>query len=111
MRSITFDEARKKLGRLIEQVVEDAEPIIVCMDTDRQVVLLPLDEFNSWQETLYLLSTPANAAHLQRSLREAELGQTVKRSIPEDDDYLHRVSVGRLPLVPRKQPKVAETYQ
>jgi antitoxin YefM len=45
---------------------------------------MPLDEFNSWKETLYLLSNPANAAHLRRSIAEAKAGKSKKRElIPE----------------------------
>jgi antitoxin YefM len=36
---------------------------------------MPLDEFNSSKETLYLLANPANAAHLRRSIAEAEAGK------------------------------------
>lgn len=36
-----------------------------------QVVGVPLDEYNSWKETLYLMSSPANAEHLRRSIAEA----------------------------------------
>ncbi len=46
-----------------------------------RAVLLSLDEFNSWQETLYLLSNPANAAHLRGSIAEAEAGQIVEREL------------------------------
>jgi antitoxin YefM len=37
-------------------------------DKGSKAVLMSLDEFNSWQETLYLLSNPANAEHLRRAL-------------------------------------------
>jgi hypothetical protein len=36
-------------------------------------------EFNSWQETLYLLSNPANAEHLRQSIAEAQIGKTMLR--------------------------------
>jgi antitoxin YefM len=42
------------------------------MDKGGQVVLMPLEEFNSWKETLYLLASPANVALLRRSIAEAE---------------------------------------
>lgn len=35
---------------------------------------MSLEEFNSWQETLHLLSNPANAEHLRHSLQEAREG-------------------------------------
>jgi len=39
------------------------------------VVLVPFDEYNSWQETNYLLSNPANADHLRRSIAQAKAGK------------------------------------
>ncbi len=45
--------------------------------------MVPLDEYNAWQETHYLLSNPANAAHLKQSIAEAEAGKTVERDLVE----------------------------
>ena len=45
---------------------------------------MPLDEFNSWKETLYLLGNPANAAHLRRSVAEAESGLEAKHELTEE---------------------------
>jgi antitoxin YefM len=78
MNAVTINEAQKDLELLIERVISDVEPTIVCTDAGQRVVLLPLDEFNSWQETLYLLSNPANAEHLRRSIEEAQTGKTVE---------------------------------
>jgi antitoxin YefM len=72
MQAVTLKAAERSLPRLIEQVIADAEPRIVVSDTGEQVILMPLDEFNSWKETLYLLASPANAAHLRRGIAEAE---------------------------------------
>ena len=83
MNAVTINEAKKNLEQLIEQVVSNAEPTIICTDTGERVVLLALDEFNSWQETLYLLSNPANAAHLRQSIAEAQTGKIVERDIDE----------------------------
>ncbi len=81
MQAITLKDAKRNLPRLVEQVLADAEPRIVVTDQGLQVVVMPLDEFNSWKETLYLLANPANAAHLRRSIAEAESGQTQKREL------------------------------
>ena len=66
MNSITLTEAKQNLERVIDRVLSDAEPTILLTDNGKQIVLLSLDEFNSWKETLYLLSSPANAAHLKK---------------------------------------------
>ncbi len=83
MNAITVNEARNNLDRLIEQVTADAEPTIICGDQGQKAVLLSLDEFNSWQETLYLLSNPVNANHLRQSIAEAKAGKTVERELIE----------------------------
>ena len=81
MQAVTSKDAERNLPRLIEQILADAEPRIVVTDNGEQVVMMPLDEFNSWKETLYLLSTPANAAHLRRSITEVESGLAVPREL------------------------------
>jgi antitoxin YefM len=83
MNAVTVHEARNNLDRLIEQVSADAEPTIICGDQGQKAVLLSLEEFNSWQETLYLLSNPANANHLRQSIAEAKAGKTVERELIE----------------------------
>jgi len=83
MNATTVNEAKNNLDRLIEQVTADAEPTIICGDQGQKAVLLSLDEFNSWQETLYLLASPANAAHLRQSIAEAKAGKTVEQELIE----------------------------
>ena len=81
MQAVTLKDAKRNLPRLVEQILADAEPRIVVTDKGEQVVVMPLDEFNSWKETLYLLASPMNAAHLRRSIAEAESGQAEKREL------------------------------
>jgi antitoxin YefM len=81
MQAVTLKDAKRNLPRLVQQILADAEPRIVVSDTGEQVVVMPLDEFNSWKETLYLLSTPANAAHLRRSIAEGEARQAETREL------------------------------
>jgi len=83
MNATTVNEAKNNLDQLIEQVTADAEPTIICGDQGQKAVLLSLEEFNSWQETLYLLANPANAAHLRQSIAEAKAGKTLERELIE----------------------------
>lgn len=81
MTAVTLKEAQRKLNYLVTQVIADAEPAIICSDNGEKAVLLSLNEFNSWQETLYLLSNPANAARLRKSIAQAKAGNTAKREL------------------------------
>jgi len=84
MDAITTHQASQMLDSLIERVTTNVEPTILCNDIGNRAVLISLDEFNSWQETLYLLSNPANAEHLYKSIREAKAGKTVEKELIEE---------------------------
>jgi antitoxin YefM len=81
MKAITSNQAKEQLDELIDRVILDVEPTIVYNDQGKQAVLMSLDEFNSWQETLYLLSNPANAEHLMESIKQAKSGSKSVREL------------------------------
>ena len=83
MTVISVNDAKKNLEKVIEQVMADAEPAVLRTETGDEVVLLSLDEFNSWKETIYLLSNPANAAHLRKSIDEARSGHIHEKDLIE----------------------------
>lgn len=83
MDAITTNQAIKDLDNLIDHVISDVEPTILFNNKGNKAVLMSLDEFSSWQETLYLLSNPANAAHLRRSIQEAEAGKIIEKELIE----------------------------
>ena len=64
MRVIKFSEARNQLNQVIDQVVDEGDFTIIARRDAQDAVLMSLDTFNSLSETLYLLRSPANAAHL-----------------------------------------------
>ena len=81
MKLVALKKAKENLANLIDRVVADSEAIIVCGEDDKKEVLMSLEEFNSWRETLYLLSNPANAEHLRKSISEAQSGKVVEREL------------------------------
>lgn len=83
MQAVTLKDAKKNLSQLVDRVIADAEPHIVITPTGEQVVMMPLDEYESWKETLYLLSNPANAARLRQSIEEAEKGLAERHELVE----------------------------
>jgi antitoxin YefM len=83
MNAVTVKEAERNLERLIEQVIADAEPTIVVTESGQRAVFVSLDEYNSWKETLYLLSNPVNAEHLRASIAEAKAGKVSERDLLE----------------------------
>ncbi|WP_129678041.1 hypothetical protein [Candidatus Chloroploca sp. Khr17] len=44
-------------------------------------MLLPQEAYAAWQETRYLLASPANAAHLRTSIAEVTEGVIAERKL------------------------------
>lgn len=84
MDAITTQQASYDLDGLIDRVIADVEPTIICNDKGNKAILISLDEFSSWQETLYLLSNPVNAKHLLASIQSAKVGEFVERDLIEE---------------------------
>jgi antitoxin YefM len=74
MNTVTVNQAQSKLREIIQRILDDMEPTIVMTESGESIVMLSLSEYNAWQETIYLLSTPANAEHLRRSIAEDRAG-------------------------------------
>lgn len=84
MRAVTYSSARKNLKALMRKVCEDSEPaIIMGSKSDEHAVLMSLEDYQAMEETAYLLSSPANRRHLERSLQEMEDGKLVQ--FPSED--------------------------
>lgn len=75
MRIINFSDARNTFKAIIDQVVADADVAIITRRDAPDAVMMSLDYYNSLMETVHLLKSPANAAHLARSLSELQQGR------------------------------------
>jgi len=81
MQSVLFEEVTQQFDSLCEKTCQDHEPYIINRANHNHVVVMSLEDFNAWQETQYLLSTPANAERLLRSLASARSGKLTQREL------------------------------
>jgi antitoxin YefM len=84
MRVINFSEARNKLKSVLDQVVEDSDYTVISRRDAEDAVVMSLDHFNSLMETVYLLKSPANAAHLTRSIAQYRSGKVENHELADD---------------------------
>lgn len=84
MRVVTFSEARNKLKVILDQVVNDADYTVITRRDADDAVVMSLEYFNSLLETVYLLKSPANAAHLERSIAQYKQGQVIEQNGLDD---------------------------
>ena len=78
MRVINFSDARGRLKSVIDQVIEDANYTVIARRDAPDAVVMSLDSFNGLMETVHLLKSPANAAHLAQSIKQYRKGQLQK---------------------------------
>jgi antitoxin YefM len=83
MRIVNFSDARNSLKDVIDQVVEDADVTVIARRDAPDAVVMSFDHYNSLMETVHLLSSPANAAHLARSISQLRSGQAQRRELIE----------------------------
>lgn len=71
MNSMTYSVARANLSETIDKVVQDRTPVIIRKKKDA-VVMMCLDDYMVWLETVYLLQSPKNAKRLITSIGALE---------------------------------------
>ncbi|MBK9161843.1 MAG: type II toxin-antitoxin system prevent-host-death family antitoxin [Nitrosomonadales bacterium] len=81
MDAITYTNARNSLAKTMDQVNENHEPIIITRQNGAAAVLMSLEDFNAWEETAYLLRTPANAKRLSDAVAAINSGKVKERAL------------------------------
>jgi antitoxin YefM len=82
--SISYSEARKNLKLVCDQVCEGREPVRITRRNGGNVVMLAEEEYNSLEETAYLMRSPANARRLLEAIardREGVPGYSLESAL------------------------------
>lgn len=80
MTAVTASEARKTLFPLIQQVNADHTPVEI-VSKHGNAVLVSKEDWDSMEETAYLLRSPANAARLAEAMAQANRGEAVAHEL------------------------------
>ncbi len=75
---VTYSETRNNLKAIMDRVVNDHVPIAITRQRGKPVVMVDLDDWNSMNETRYLLATPNNARALLESIADADAGRLIR---------------------------------
>jgi antitoxin YefM len=83
MSHVSYSELRNNLATYMEDVCDSRAPLVVTRQNARSVVLMSEEDYEGLMETVHLLKSPANAARLLRSIKDADRGKLKKREIVE----------------------------
>jgi antitoxin YefM len=81
MDAISYTAARENLAATMDKVCNDHAPVVITRNRDQSVVMLSLEEYESLQETAYLLQSPKNAERLMKAKGALEKGRGKVRKI------------------------------
>ena len=84
---VSYTELRENLARYMDEAVSSRAPIVVTRRRGKgSVVMMSLEEFESWQETIHLVGSPRNAEVLRRSIKDADEGRVEEHDLIQPDD-------------------------
>ncbi|MGC1272597.1 MAG: type II toxin-antitoxin system prevent-host-death family antitoxin [Planctomycetaceae bacterium] len=85
MEIISYTAARENLASTMDKVCDDHVPVVITRKRDQAVVMLSLEDYESLEETAYLVRSPANAKRLLEAIHALESGKGVKRKLKLDE--------------------------
>ena len=83
MEVLNYTELRKKMKESLDSVSDDNNIVIVSRSKNKNVVLLSMDEYNSWNETMHLIKSDKNRKRLDEAITEMKKGKSAKKSLIE----------------------------
>ena len=83
MKHVTLADFRDSLTAHLDKIDEDRVALVVKRRKRAPLVVVSLSDWEGMKETLHLLSSPANAAHLLASIALADAGLLTEHELIE----------------------------
>lgn len=85
MKIMSMSESRANYAATLDSVINDQEEVVVTRPGGEDVVMLPLREYESMRETLYLMSSPVNRRRISRSIEQLNRDRGQVRELIDPD--------------------------
>lgn len=86
MQVMSYSALRKNLSSAMDITYDNAEPVLITRERGNKpsCVLMSLDEYESLQETAYLMRNPEYAKRLSQSIDQLKKGKGKARVLIEE---------------------------
>ncbi|WP_422136501.1 type II toxin-antitoxin system Phd/YefM family antitoxin [Endozoicomonas sp. ALD040] len=81
---MSYSDFRAQLASTMDRVNDNHKPVMVTRQNGKPAVLMSVEDFNAYQETAYLMSSPENARRLNEAIAEIEAGNAVQHGLIEE---------------------------
>ena len=77
MNTFSYTHTRNNLAKILDEAEDSRAPIVVTRSGKSPSVILSMEEYESMEETLHVLSSAKNAVRIHQSLADYEGGNYV----------------------------------
>ena len=81
---LSYSSLRNNLASSLDKVNEDHVSILITRQNGKPAVIMSLEDYNSYEETAYLMSSPKNVERLNKSIAEVEAGKHFQHGVIEE---------------------------
>lgn len=78
MDTISYSAFRTHLASTLDKVNDDHKAVLITRQNGRPAVVMSLEDYQSYEETAYLMASPKNAERLNQAIAEVEAEKTVQ---------------------------------
>jgi prevent-host-death family protein len=100
-KTLPISEVRLRLPDLVEEASRSMERVIITRKGKPHAVLMGHEEFESWAETLEVLSSPTEMAKIREGLADLAKGNVVSYEEAFGEPPPHARKTKRKPHAPR----------
>lgn len=72
MNTLSYSAFRTRLASVMDKVNDEHKPMLVTRQNGKSIVVMSLEDFQSYEETAYLMASPENAIRLNKAIAEID---------------------------------------
>lgn len=84
METMSYSSFRRQLAGTLDKVNENHKPVLITRQNGKPAVVISLEDFQSYEETAYLMASPKNAARLNQAIAQVEENNTTEHALIEE---------------------------
>lgn len=84
MDTISYSAFRAGLAGVLDKVNDNHKPVLVTRQNGKPAVVMSLEDFQSYEETAYLMASPVNAERLNRAVAQIRAGEARQQGMLEE---------------------------
>lgn len=83
MDAMTYSDLRQNLAAVLDRIEHEHEPVMVLRRNGQKTIMMSKQDYDSMQQTFFLLRHPENAQRLLASMAQAERGELIAKTLEE----------------------------